>query len=146
MLKRIILYFIMMGFVSTAYAAGDCSPYLGLATINEFFKDKTSQANDVDDFVELKRLDSSIPFAVFSQWSIQVCEANEAGNNNDSDGCSTKINLSSFTDTTVGLVLTGGSDSFSVGATLTLNGLQSKGNYSTANPGGTPYTVTVNYN
>ena len=53
--------------------------------------------------------------------------------------------ISSFTDTSAGLVLTGGSDSFSVGATLTLNGLQSKGDYSTANPGGTPYSVTVNY-
>ena len=56
------------------------------------------------------------------------------------------MTISGFTDTSTGLVLTGGSDSFSVGATLTLNGLQSKGNYSTANPGGTPYSVTVNYN
>lgn len=56
------------------------------------------------------------------------------------------MTIGSFTDTSAGLVLTGGSDPFSVGATLTLNGLQSKGNYSTANPGGTPYSVTVNYN
>ena len=56
------------------------------------------------------------------------------------------ITISGFTDTTAAMTLTGGADSFSVGATLTLTGSQPPGNYSTANPGGSPYTITVNYN
>lgn len=56
------------------------------------------------------------------------------------------ITISGFTDTSSGMALTGGADSFSVGATLTLPGSQPAGNYSTANPGGIPYSVTVNYN
>ncbi|MFT5400751.1 MAG: hypothetical protein ACI8XW_003562, partial [Gammaproteobacteria bacterium] len=62
-----------------AWAA--CSPYLGLATLNELFKDRANQANDPDDFVELKLLDSSIPLAIYGQWSIRVCELNAPGNN-----------------------------------------------------------------
>ena len=54
--------------------------------------------------------------------------------------------ISGFTDTTGSLILTGGVDSFSVGATLNLNASQPAGNYSTANPGGVPYSITVNYN
>lgn len=56
------------------------------------------------------------------------------------------ITISGFTDTTAAMILTGGADSFSVGATLTLTGSQPAGSYSTNNPGGTPYTITVNYN
>ncbi len=56
------------------------------------------------------------------------------------------ITISSFTDTTAALVLTGGVDGFSVGATLTLSGSHAAGNYSTANPAGLPYSITVNYN
>lgn len=56
------------------------------------------------------------------------------------------ITISGFTDNTAGLTLTGGADTFSVGATLTLTGSQPAGNYSTVNPGGSPYTITVNYN
>lgn len=56
------------------------------------------------------------------------------------------IPISSFTDTTAAITLTGGADPFSVGATLTLSGSHPAGNYSTANPGGVPYGITVNYN
>lgn len=56
------------------------------------------------------------------------------------------IIISGFTDTTAALTLTGNADPFSVGATLTLSGSQPEGDYSTANPGGAPYVVTVNYN
>lgn len=54
--------------------------------------------------------------------------------------------LTGFTDTSAAIVLTGGADPFSVGATLNMSGSQPAGNYSTSNPGGVPYTVTVNYN
>lgn len=56
------------------------------------------------------------------------------------------ITISNFTDTTAAMILTGGADTFSVGATITLTGSQPAGSYSTANPGGSPYTITVNYN
>ena len=56
------------------------------------------------------------------------------------------ITIGAFTDTTATLILTGGVDSFSVGASLTLTGSQPAGNYSTSNPGGVPYSITVNYN
>ena len=56
------------------------------------------------------------------------------------------ITISTFTDTTAAITLTGGADPFSVGATLTLSGSQPAGTYSTANPGGIPYSITVNYN
>ena len=83
-----------------AFAAGNCSPYLGGASINELFKDKTSQANDPDDFVEIKIIDPALTFATYSQWTIQLCERNDAGNNQDNDGCSAKISLAGFLDTT----------------------------------------------
>ena len=89
-----------MSIVAPVSAAGLCSPYLGFATVNEIFKDRSNQANDADDFIELKLLDQSIPLATYSQWSIQVCENDAAGNNNDNDGCSAKISLSAFTDLT----------------------------------------------
>lgn len=78
-----------------------CSPYLGLATLNEFFKDRTNQRNDPDDFLEVKMLDSSIPFSIYSQWTVQSCEDNDPGNSNDADGCSSVISLGDFTDTAV---------------------------------------------
>jgi hypothetical protein len=56
------------------------------------------------------------------------------------------ITISGFTDTSAAVILTGGADALSVGATLTLSGSQPAGNYSTANPGGIPYSITVNYN
>lgn len=56
------------------------------------------------------------------------------------------MTISGFTDTTAAITLTGAADPFSVGATLTLSGSQPAGNYSTANPGGVPYSITVNYN
>ena len=59
---------------------------------------------------------------------------------------SNAMTISGFTDTTAAITLTGGADPFSVGATLTLSGSQPAGNYSTANPGGVPYSITVNYN
>ena len=81
-------------------AAGACSVYLGDATINELFKDSPNQANDVDDFVEVKILDSSITYDVYSSWTIQLCENDGPGNNNDADECSDPIILADFEDST----------------------------------------------
>ena len=81
-------------------AAGNCSPYLGQASLNEFFKDRSNMSYDVDDFVEVKILNDTITSSVFDTWTIRICEQNAAGNNNDADGCSAAISLSTFTDKT----------------------------------------------
>ncbi|MGD8525353.1 MAG: Calx-beta domain-containing protein, partial [Thioalkalispiraceae bacterium] len=83
--------------------AADCplSPYSGRATLNEFFKDRSNMANDPDDFVELKILDSSISSTIYDTWKIRVCEDNDPGNNNDASGCSSYIPVSNFTEDTI---------------------------------------------
>ncbi len=42
--------------------------------------------------------------------------------------------------------LTGGTQTLTVGGTLNVNAGQAAGTYSTASSGGTPLTITVNYN
>lgn len=51
-----------------------------------------------------------------------------------------------FTNNSLGALPGSGVELFQVGATLHLNAAQPGGNYSTANPGGSTYQVTVNYN
>jgi hypothetical protein len=65
----------------------------------------------------------------------------------DGSGNSMTALATSFTDSNSGTGSIGAAgDSFSVGATLTVTGGQAPGSYSTANVGGQPYQVTVNYN
>ena len=93
---------------STVYAA--CSPYVGQASFNEYYKDDTTQANDPDDFLEVKILDTSVDSTIYSNWAIQVCEFDDKGKKNDADGCSLEISLSSFDGSTFPwLVLSDGS-------------------------------------
>ncbi len=88
-------------------ASAACSSYVGLATLNEFYKDRSNQAADVDDFLEVKILDNSILPAVYTGWEVEVCEQDAAGNNNDTDGCDS-FSLGSFTEQTVPwLILSG---------------------------------------
>jgi len=56
------------------------------------------------------------------------------------------LTVTSFTNTSTGNIPGSGIDIFQVGATLSLGANQPAGSYSTANGGGTPYTITVNYN
>lgn len=85
--------------VLAAQTQAACSPYLGFATFNEFFKDRSNQANDSDDMLEVKILDGSIDSSIYETWTVRVCEVNEAGNNNDNDGCSPTISVGDFGDT-----------------------------------------------
>jgi len=58
-----------------------------------------------------------------------------------------QINASAFTNNSTGILPAGtGVELFQIGATLNLAPLQPAGTYSTTIGGGTPYTVTVNYN
>ncbi|MFO7604364.1 MAG: DUF6701 domain-containing protein, partial [Gammaproteobacteria bacterium] len=84
---------------AVSYAA-DCtlSPYAGRASLNEFFKDRANQANDPDDFVEVKVMDPAITSPIYDTWSIRVCEYNAPGNQNDNDGCSGTVSLSTFAE------------------------------------------------
>ena len=87
---------IFLSYSGATYAAGICSPYLGQASLNEFFKDRSNMAYDADDFVEIKILNNTVTSVIFDNWTIQICEENDAGNNNDADGCSGPILLSTF--------------------------------------------------
>ena len=86
--------------VGSGGGPGACSAFAGSASLNEFFKDNTTQSNDPDDFVEIRILDGNLTYADFASWTLQVCERDDTGNNNDSDGCSAVIPLSAFTDVT----------------------------------------------
>jgi hypothetical protein len=63
----------------------------------------------------------------------------------DDGGLGTAMTVDTFTDTSSGSLPAGGTENINIGATLHLNPNQAAGTYSTAT-GGTPYTVTVNYN
>ena len=73
-----------------------CSPYIGKATLNEFFKENSNQTTHANDLAEVRLLDTSINLAIYGDWKIKVCE-NPTGNNNSGQGCSALIPLSSFT-------------------------------------------------
>ena len=103
------------------FAAGACSPYIGQATLNEFFKDQANQSNDPDDFAEVKILNSTIPLSTYGNWKIKICERSTAASNNDEDGCSTSISLSTFTNTTIPwLVLKGAGQPTELGQYINL--------------------------
>ena len=57
-----------------------------------------------------------------------------------------QITVNTFTNNSLGTIPAGGIENFQVGATLNLNAAQPAGTYSTNTGGGTPYTMTVNYN
>ena len=62
-----------------------------------------------------------------------------------SDGTNT-MTLTTFNDNSAGTIPAGGTETFSVGAILTVSAGQNSGTYNTTNAGGAAYTVTVNYN
>lgn len=57
-----------------------------------------------------------------------------------------QITVDTFTNNSLGNIPVGGIEDFQVGATLNLGAAQPAGSYSTTTGGGTPYTITVNYN
>jgi hypothetical protein len=62
-----------------------------------------------------------------------------------SDGGGNSMTVNTFTDNSSG-TLPAATETFQVGATLNVGINQAAGAYSTANAGGTPYTITANYN
>lgn len=56
------------------------------------------------------------------------------------------MSVTAFTDNSSGTIPGGGTETFQVGATLGIGANQPAGAYSTANGGGVPYTITINYN
>ena len=61
------------------------------------------------------------------------------------DGTGNQMTVDTFTSNAPAAVAAGGTNSLLVGGTLNIGANQAAGNYSTTT-GGTPYTVTVNYN
>ena len=57
-----------------------------------------------------------------------------------------QMTIDTFTNNSLGTIPVGGIENFQIGATLNLNAAQPAGTYSTTTGGGTPYTLTVNYN
>jgi hypothetical protein len=57
-----------------------------------------------------------------------------------------QMTITTFTNNSLGTIPAGGVETFQVGATLNLNPAQPAGVYSTTTGGGSPYTMTVNYN
>ncbi len=57
-----------------------------------------------------------------------------------------QLGLTTFTHTASGTIPGSGVETFQVGGTLSIGANQPAGTYSTANGGGSPYTITVNYN
>lgn len=57
-----------------------------------------------------------------------------------------QITVNTFTNNSLGTIPASGIENFQVGATLNMNAAQPAGTYSTSTGGGSPYTMTVNYN
>jgi hypothetical protein len=57
-----------------------------------------------------------------------------------------QMSVTTFTNNSTGTIPGSGTDSFQVGATLNVGSGQQSGSYSTSIGGGSPYTVTINYN
>ena len=68
------------------------------------------------------------------------------GNGVLANGGGAQMSVSGFTDNAPGTIPGSSSDSFQVGATLNVGSNQPAGNYSTTGGGGSPYTITINYN
>lgn len=70
-MKLKLLLLLIINFYSYFSWAG-CSPYIGLASINEISRDQQKK-NKSTDFIEFKLLDDSILPAVYNGWSYQIC-------------------------------------------------------------------------
>lgn len=50
-----------------------CSPYMGLASINEISKEHNWKDN-ADDFIEIKKVDNQLNNNVMDDWNVEICE------------------------------------------------------------------------
>lgn len=60
-----------LAFPGNAHAG--CSPYIGAATLNEFYHDNQSPLNAKNYFVEAKLLDSALDSSTYGAWSLLIC-------------------------------------------------------------------------
>lgn len=69
------LLFLILIALNQAWAAA-CSPYIGLATLNEVHRiNGSDSADSPEDFVEVRRLNQNVSDARFRSWSIKICSA-----------------------------------------------------------------------
>lgn len=76
----------------------------------------------------------------------QVYSVSYADGSLDDSGTGTNMSITSFVDTSSGIIPATNTETFQVGATLNIGANQPAGVYSTMLGTGTPYTVTINYN
>lgn len=83
--KRLLLSLLLLvGLSPAAYSA--CSPYVGLATLNEYYHDNQSPTNANNYFVETKLLESSMR-SKYKSWSLLICS--QAAADKLANGCIT---------------------------------------------------------
>lgn len=70
---RRLVMMILLNSLAASFAWPGCSPYMGLASLNEVSKEHPF-FNNVDDFIEVKKLANKFSASVMASWSIEVCE------------------------------------------------------------------------
>lgn len=76
MTRLLITFFLLLGINTLAYAA--CSPYVGLATLNEYYH-SSQNLNPNEYFIETKLLATSMR-SKYKDWSILICSQRAADN------------------------------------------------------------------
>ncbi len=72
-MKRHSIYVFVMLCVFPLHVWSGCSPYMGFASLNEVSKEHPF-FNNVDDFIEVKKLDNKLNSSVISNWTLEICE------------------------------------------------------------------------
>jgi MSHA biogenesis protein MshQ len=91
LIKRYVKSITIILYILPTCVFAVCSPYNGLATINEISKIQQFKSDD-DDFLELRLLDTDINDAIYDNWSITICDSYTAAPND----CRTR-SVSGFT-------------------------------------------------
>jgi len=71
--KKIKVFLFVLALLHSSAIWSVCSPYMGLASINEISKEHNWKDN-ADDFIEVKKLDNQLNNNVMDDWTVEVCE------------------------------------------------------------------------
>lgn len=97
---------LIVGLLSTFFsidASAGCSPYVGQATLNEYYHNNQSPDKAKEYFIETKLLDRGIPASTYKNWSILICSQYGPDKNSALSRCITgNSNIAAvYTDTTL---------------------------------------------
>jgi len=95
-------------FVLTKNVQAGCSPYVGQATLNEYYHNNQSPDKAKEYFIETKLLDRGIPASTYKNWSILICSKYGPDKNAALSRCITGDSsvAAAFSDTTLDINLT----------------------------------------